>query len=69
MNKLLASLLIGAFAFAMNTTVFAADATAKTDAPVTAEASSPTAGAAKTAPAKAAQKHHKHAKKMTETAK
>lgn len=64
MNKLLASLLIGTFAFAINTTVFAADAAIKTDASVSAEASTPAVDGAKTASAKVAQKHHhKHAKK------
>jgi hypothetical protein len=64
MNKLLASLLVGTFAFAINTSAFAADAVAKTDASVSAEAATPAADGAKTAPAKVAQKHHhKHAKK------
>ena len=60
MNKLLASLLVGAFALSINTTVFAADATAQADAAVTATpADTPKADAAK--PVK--KVHHKHVKK------
>lgn len=61
MNKLLASLLVGAFALSINTTVFAADATAQADAAVTAApADVPKAEAAK--PTKKVH-HHKSIKK------
>lgn len=60
MNKLLASLLIGIFALGINTTVFAADATAQAEAAVSAApADAPKAEAAK--PVK--KVHHKHIKK------
>ena len=60
MNKLLASLLVGAFALSINTTVFAADATAQADAAVT---STPTDAPKATAEKPAKKMHHKHIKK------
>ena len=77
MNKLLASLIAGAFAFTLGTTAFAADAAkpvepAKTEATATATATAPApaADAAKATPAKAVKKHHhrRHAKKTAEVA-
>lgn len=62
MNKLLASLLVGAFALSINTSVFAADADATTqaDAGLT---SAPVNHAAKSHHKVAKKTHHKHVKK------
>lgn len=67
MNKLLASLLVGAFALSINTTVFAADAVASEDAAVT---TAPAADASKVEAAKPVKKlHHKHTKKTAKLSK
>ncbi|MDI1297851.1 hypothetical protein [Methylotenera sp.] len=70
MNKLLASLIAGAFAFTIGTSAFAAD-TAKPLEPAKTEAASPepAVDAAKATPSKAAKKHHhKHTKKTAKIA-
>ena len=71
MNKLLASLIAGAFAFTLGTTAFAADA-AKPVEPAKTEATAPApaSDAVKATTTKAAKKHHhyKHAKKTAEVA-
>lgn len=63
MNKLLASLLVGAFALSINTTVFAADAdaTAQADAGMT---STPVSKAPKAHTHTAKKVHHKHVHKV-----
>ena len=63
MNKLLATLLVGAFALSINTTVFAADAAAPAVA-------TPAADAMKSETAKPMKKmhHHKHMKKAAPAA-